>query len=115
MFRQFCQGGKTYRQEALVTDLVSLEYDAHNASGDVGALKSLVKEKLPTATFLEHSATVRFLVEKKERSTAPKERPTMKFAVPASVLTSSMASKIAASGLSIDDLNLAHQPRLIKD
>ncbi|CAC5392636.1 unnamed protein product [Mytilus coruscus] len=103
------QTGKRFNQESLVFDILGVEYDAHNAVGDVESLQQLVEHlSLPTEKVAPHSFSVEYVSQSVRQLNSLNKR-LASFTLPASVLSKGMVRKMAKSGLEQRHLILANE------
>ena len=109
-FRELLPERKSYSQPNLATDLLSSDYNAHNALADVQVLHQLTTKFLSTKMPVKHSFTVSwvrdhniFLLQKR------KTLQTFQPLIQEKALSTGMAEKAASSGLSFHHLQLAFQ------
>ena len=112
LLKSILPGKPSYSLPKLYLDVVGSEFEAHNSSADVTALEKVLCIAGPVSEdiFLRHSFIVssalahyRYLEERVERLQLLKAKLVPK------VITLSMATKIAGSGLRYEHLLLAHR------
>ena len=107
VFREVLPNRQSYKLESLVSDTLSLSYNAHSAAEDVKALQALVKHhSVSPDTLLKHSFSVDFVFFKINQKSKTDEclcslQPLV------TCLSNYMIKKIANSGLAYSHLKLA--------
>lgn len=101
---------KSYSQENLVRVHLHCSYEAHNAIADVQSLFKLVNKFLNTKLLAKHSFSVPWVKEHNVRLTQRNVlQQTLHPLIDKKVISTSMAAKIAESGLGLQHLQLAFQ------
>ncbi|KAL4235710.1 rRNA-processing endoribonuclease [Mactra antiquata] len=108
LFRKVYPGRSTYKQESLVSDILNITYNAHDAAGDVWALSTLLQHAVSTLTMKDFSV---FLFSPKavfynnlnSREKA-KNISSLKVLVSSGICKMATAENIAGSGLNLDQL-----------
>ena len=101
---------KSYSQPSLFADILGGEYDAHGAVADVLALEKLVAKSLNIPRLFESSASFQSAaVHNTGLCQSSKVAAALRGRISKDHLSASMADKIAKSGLSYHDLELAFQ------
>lgn len=108
MFRQMFPERSTHSQENLVRDLLGESYDAHNALGDCKALKDLVMKTSSEKDMLQYSFEVQWAWNNVQHSMLIRQNK-LSFGpiISKKIISQYFASKSAASGLSLQHLQLA--------
>ncbi|XP_052088170.1 uncharacterized protein LOC127725289 [Mytilus californianus] len=99
---------QSYNQESLVKDIVGINYDAHNAIGDVQSLQQLINTLKVSPRILEkHSFSVQYTVNMISKLQLTKSRLDTFSNMPSTFCSKTMLNKIARSGLRLNHLILA--------
>ncbi|KAL4238639.1 putative RING-H2 finger protein [Mactra antiquata] len=98
----------TYKQESLVSDILNITYNAHDAAGDVRALSKLLQHAVSTLTMKDFSVfffspKAVFYNNLNSREKA-KNISSLKVAVSSGICKMATAENIAGSGLNLDQL-----------
>ena len=107
LFKKIFPNESSYKQEALVQNILQQKYNAHDAIADVQALGSLYTfpSDLPVKDVFAHSFTLKAIhlnqVHLKEKA---RHLPSLSIIVANSVCKSSTAENIASSGLNLGHL-----------
>ncbi|CAC5406349.1 unnamed protein product [Mytilus coruscus] len=97
---------QSYNQELLVKDIVGINYDAHNATGDVQSLQQLINTLKVSPRVLEkHSFYFQYTVSMIIKLQLTKSRLDTFINMPSTVCSKSMLNKIARSGLRLKNAN----------
>ena len=97
-----------YTQESLISSLLGSSYNAHDAAEDVAGLQALITGKLSVQHLNKHCFTSSSVLARHNMLAKSKQLlAELAVKIPRSCLSASMADKIAKSGLSFNDLQLA--------
>jgi len=112
MFRSMYKGELVnYKQETIATHVLGTDftYEAHNASADVTVLQKVVGACKQPEMLLKHGFSVTAILQEIERNKfLDKNLPTLQPLIHHKICGTGTVRKIAASGLSLYHLKLAH-------
>ncbi|KAL9958595.1 hypothetical protein ACROYT_G035629 [Oculina patagonica] len=109
-FRELFPERKSHSQPNLAKDLLSTNYNAHNALADVQVLQQLTTDFLSTKMLVKHSLTVSWVRENNIFLCKKRQNlQTFEQLIHEKVLSTKMAEKAASSGLNFHHLQLSFQ------
>lgn len=111
LFRKKIPDQESYKQEDLVTKILQKSYNAHNAEGDVTALRELMRytnvtpKDVAKFTFPSNECHLQNIFQKEKAKNITSFHPL----IGQGVLKTSLAENIAGSGLSVKHLKLIYK------
>ena len=107
-FKTAYPGQFRYTQESLISSLLGSAYNAHDAAEDEAGLQTLITEKLSAQQLSKHCFTSSAVLARHNMFAKSKQLlAELAVKIPRSCVSASVANKIAKSGLSFSDLELA--------
>ena len=111
LLKKVCPNRSSYKQEALVNDVLGTTYPAHNACEDVKALRDLLLHlKVSAGDFMKHTFSSKAIFEQnlfvKERM---RNVQSLDVLIANGVIKRTFAEKIAGSGLALPHLRAIYE------
>lgn len=114
IFRRVLPSRKSYKLKSLHQDIIGKSYESHNAVADVEALSSVVNtmqisDSILLSSSFEITSAIKYVTERKRVSESVKTMEAKLCDGSSRVISKSMATKIAKSGLSYGHLMKAFE------